>query len=409
MSKTQAWQASFYVKESSPYVSSTECHLTPVFGILLRISRCMGVAPVRLRWCRGNSLIEVSRELVVFQRLIMILSSILLFIGVGYDFISNNHVRVGTAIFTAALWITEICLGMSICLIRAFKAPGTVDRLIILLKQINKINHGLNHGVSKVRCLKFGKLKLSLYMIGTFLLRISDFIWFQLNVDNPLVVTLYACFYYQDLSVQIIQLELALVMAQMTSLVVGLNDHLHRLLQSISQNSDDVVNSKYRYLTIRQLAQYHEQICDMVKAVDEDSGPILLLSFMLVFLQLLITPYNLMAIVMHKRTELIIQQSCWSIFHLTSLLVLVEPCHWMQDQMDHTRYLLTRLARRSADGDERFFKELELFILQIQMKGAVIAPMGVFTISRSLVASIIGSVTTYLAIIIQMHDVNEML
>ncbi|XP_073951395.1 uncharacterized protein isoform X4 [Choristoneura fumiferana] len=296
MSKTQAWQASFYVKESSPYVSSTECHLTPVFGILLRISRCMGVAPVRLRWCRGNSLIEVSRELVVFQRLIMILSSILLFIGVGYDFISNNHVRVGTAIFTAALWITEICLGMSICLIRAFKAPGTVDRLIILLKQINKINHGLNHGVSKVRCLKFGKLKLSLYMIGTFLLRISDFIWFQLNVDNPLVVTLYACFYYQDLSVQIIQLELALVMAQMTSLVVGLNDHLHRLLQSISQNSDDVVNSKYRYLTIRQLAQYHEQICDMVKAVDEDSGPILLLSFMLVFLQLLITPYNLMAI-----------------------------------------------------------------------------------------------------------------
>ncbi|KAI8428855.1 hypothetical protein MSG28_007501 [Choristoneura fumiferana] len=226
MSKTQAWQASFYVKESSPYVSSTECHLTPVFGILLRISRCMGVAPVRLRWCRGNSLIEVSRELVVFQRLIMILST------------------------------------------------------------------------------------------------------------------------------------------------------------------DDVVNSKYRYLTIRQLAQYHEQICDMVKAVDEDSGPILLLSFMLVFLQLLITPYNLMAIVMHKRTELIIQQSCWSIFHLTSLLVLVEPCHWMQDQMDHTRYLLTRLARRSADGDERFFKELELFILQIQMKGAVIAPMGVFTISRSLVASI---------------------
>lgn len=57
----------------------------------------------------------------------------------------------------------------------------------------------------------------------------------------------------------------------------------------------DLINTKYGYLSIRQLAQYYVQICEMMKKLDEDSGPIVLLSFMLEFLHLMITPYNLLA------------------------------------------------------------------------------------------------------------------
>lgn len=57
----------------------------------------------------------------------------------------------------------------------------------------------------------------------------------------------------------------------------------------------DLINTKYGYLSIRQLAQYYVQICEMMKELDEDSGPTLLLSFMLEFLHLMITPYNLLA------------------------------------------------------------------------------------------------------------------
>lgn len=71
--------------------------------------------------------------------LISFFAGILLCIGVGFDFATNNHVRVGTAVFTAALWITEACIGIAICLIRATNASDTMDRLIILSKQMNKV------------------------------------------------------------------------------------------------------------------------------------------------------------------------------------------------------------------------------------------------------------------------------
>lgn len=61
---------------------------------------------------------------------------------------------------------------------------------------------------------------------------------FSLFLD--LVMALYICFYYESLTVKVIQLELAVLMAETTSLVTELNDHIERLLQSISKNCKHV-------------------------------------------------------------------------------------------------------------------------------------------------------------------------
>lgn len=74
---------------------------------------------------------------------------------------------------------------------------------------------------------------------------ISSALWFysynfSIFFISDIVVTLYACFYYQTLVVEIIQLELALVIAEMTALVAGVNNQLDRSLQSISQNCKSI-------------------------------------------------------------------------------------------------------------------------------------------------------------------------
>lgn len=64
---------------------------------------------------------------------------ITIIIGIACDFISKIHVRVGTTIFTSIMWIAEIFLVMFICLIKVITAPASTDRLMMQLKQMNKV------------------------------------------------------------------------------------------------------------------------------------------------------------------------------------------------------------------------------------------------------------------------------
>lgn len=56
--------------------------------------------------------------------------------------------------------------------------------------------------------------------------------------------------------------------------------------------------------------------------------------------------------------------------------------------MERTHDLLIRLARRVAQRHGRISNELNIFLLQVQMRGNSFTPMGVFKISRPLVATV---------------------
>ncbi|KAI8428853.1 hypothetical protein MSG28_007499 [Choristoneura fumiferana] len=48
-----------------------------------------------------------------------------------------------------------------------------------------------------------------------------------------------------------------------------------------------------------------------------------------------------------------ITQINWCVYHMLSVVIIVEPCHWAQDQMEHTHDLLIRLARQTGQRHGR--------------------------------------------------------
>ncbi|XP_063379564.1 gustatory receptor for sugar taste 43a-like [Cydia fagiglandana] len=128
---------------------------------------------------------------------------------------------------------------------------------------------------------------------------------------------------------------------------------------------------------------------------------------------LLVAPYNVIAATLctnckneQERYVSIGVHLNWCLLHLSHLVVLVEPCHWLLKQRERTSRLLSKLVCH-ADRCGLSRMTLDPFLLQTQMHNCTLAPCGVFTITRPLMASVLGGVTTYLIIIIQFQTITE--
>ncbi|XP_038217506.1 gustatory receptor for sugar taste 43a-like [Zerene cesonia] len=115
---------------------------------------------------------------------------------------------------------------------------------------------------------------------------------------------------------------------------------------------------------------------------------VLLQSF---FLHAIITPYNL--ITMYAETSsiyFIAIQVSWFCFHACNVVLIVEPCHQMQLEMDTTRELVSRLVRRS---DAALSRALQVFYRVLTLNQPVVAPLGVCVLGRPLVVSVCLHIT----------------
>ncbi|XP_047986479.1 uncharacterized protein LOC125226533 [Leguminivora glycinivorella] len=159
---------------------------------------------------------------------------------------------------------------------------------------------------------------------------------------------------------------------------------------------------------IQYINQCHGEICDIVGDINDNEGPFLLISFMYLFLQLLTMPQELIVNYGSSPTYEIIFRINTIFVTFLDVLVMVEPCQRLQDQMVRTRNLLVRLESHTQDEHCGLdWAQLDLFSLQAQLREAGISPMGVIAITRPTVASLIGGVVTFLVIVFQITNTSK--
>ncbi|XP_050353641.1 gustatory receptor for sugar taste 43a-like [Nymphalis io] len=99
----------------------------------------------------------------------------------------------------------------------------------------------------------------------------------------------------------------------------------------------------------------------------------------------------------------ILLQVCWCIYHMVSMLMVVEPCYQTQKEMDKTQVLVLYLLRCVSSTDP-LFVDVDIFCKQLHLDRPSYTPLGMCTISRPLIVTIIGAVMTYLVIIFQLRS-----
>ncbi|XP_017756033.1 PREDICTED: gustatory receptor for sugar taste 43a-like [Eufriesea mexicana] len=164
--------------------------------------------------------------------------------------------------------------------------------------------------------------------------------------------------------------------------------------------------SKMYVNSISELILVHSSLCDAVSLINSTFGVVILAVTVTCLLHLVITPYFLIlqAGEIHEWIFLVVQGG-WCIFHITRMLIIVQPSYFTIAEGKRTAVLVSQLLSCSFEANAR--RELEIFSLQLLHRPLEFSACGLFSLDRNLITSIAGVVTTYLVILIQFQNADD--
>ncbi|XP_031777853.1 gustatory receptor 3 isoform X1 [Nasonia vitripennis] len=207
---------------------------------------------------------------------------------------------------------------------------------------------------------------------------------------------------------------------------LAVTDTRRELTQSVSFLSTDMGQSKLRRSNkvsdfivsaegsggssdaINQLTTLHGMLCDIVINVNKAYGSAILMGTISCLIHLVITPYFLYNEIYSPNSSswyVLWMQVLWIVFHVYRLLLLVQPCYMVSVKARMTGALVSQALATKWNPEAT--KQLEIFSIQLLQRPIEFTACGLFYLDRGLVTSIVGSVTTYLVILVQFQNADD--
>ncbi|XP_072745372.1 gustatory receptor for sugar taste 43a-like [Anoplolepis gracilipes] len=139
--------------------------------------------------------------------------------------------------------------------------------------------------------------------------------------------------------------------------------------------------------SISKLVTVHGSLCDTISLINSAYGVVVLAVTITCLIHLIITPYFMIMETDGKREPLFfVVEVLWCIFHVSRLLMIVQPTYATRMQGKKTAILVSQLL--SASHDRKETKQLEIFSLQLLHRPLEFSVCGLFTLDRTLVTSV---------------------
>ncbi|XP_063368357.1 gustatory receptor for sugar taste 43a-like [Cydia amplana] len=355
----------------------------------------------------------------------------------------EQRIRIGETTMKMFVWCSDMLLMMMIASVAVYMAPKRMNHLVHVMDQLRQVSTELKINPS-ARSEKIKSITIVCISLWAATILIADFYSFLgplLDSKIWYIMCMYGPYYVGNLMGILVVLQWSCAVLAVHAAVVAVNDELATLrrakfeLEQTTALDDllrppkserntlvdcftkpaktpgDSMTLSQAQATIRRLALSHERISELMRQLNASNGVFLMFVLMSTFIRLVLTPYYLLERFDHDERilyELLLQIN-WSLFHVITLLLTIEPCHWTQEQRERTQVLLTHLIVHLAPKSERLSKELDQFAKQILLSNAKYMPLGVYALARPLMATILGGVTTYLVIIIQFQKISDQL
>ncbi|XP_063628604.1 gustatory receptor for sugar taste 43a-like [Cydia splendana] len=355
----------------------------------------------------------------------------------------GQRIRIGETTLKMFVWCSDMLLMMMIASVAVYMAPKRMNHLVHVLDQLRQVSGELKINPS-ARSERTKTITIVCIPLWAASILIADFYSFlRPLLDGKIwyIMCMYGPYYVGNLMGVLVLLQWSCAVLAVHAAVVAVNDELATLrrakfeLESTTALEDllrppkserntlvdcftkpaktpgDSMTLSQAQATIRRLALTHERTSELTRQLNASNGVFLMFVLMSTFIRLVLTPYYLLQRFDHDERiiyELLLQIN-WSLFHVVTLLLTIEPCHWTQEQRERTQILLSHLIVHLAPKCERLSKELDQFAKQILLSNAKYMPLGVYALARPLMATILGGVTTYLVIIIQFQKISDQL
>ncbi|KAF9810585.1 hypothetical protein SFRURICE_021038 [Spodoptera frugiperda] len=224
--------------------------------------------------------------------------------------------------------------------------------------------------------------------------------------DRVLVTSCMYIFYNISTAVQqVILLTFSETATAVYTSLLSLNNCLKTLLEQIVHESQPRPHPHPLPIMIRRLGLLYCSLCDVVRHVNDSYGTVLVAMLLCLLLHLVITPYHVITNIFNKsrsdRSSPTLQLN-WVVLHFINLLLIIEPCHRTHEEMRRTRHLISQMLRHTTTDNNGLLSELQIFYQHLSLNEVSYAPLKMFPLDRTLIVTILGSITTYLVVVVQL-------
>ena len=166
------------------------------------------------------------------------------------------------------------------------------------------------------------------------------------------------------------------------------SDYFFQLVTVEPQPVKKLVTENKSYVnSISELRWIHSSLCDTVSLTNNTFGAVILTVTVTCLLHLIITPYFLIVQAGEKHEWIFLfVQVGWCIFHVTRMLMIVQPSYSTVAEGKKTAILVSQLLSSTFETDTR--RELEIFSLQLLHRPIEFSACGLFPLDRTLITSV---------------------
>ncbi|KAG6455319.1 hypothetical protein O3G_MSEX009161 [Manduca sexta] len=368
---------------------------------MFQISSLFGLAPLRFKPHEKGFSVSLSSAMCVYSYILVTLLVILAVFGmvaeiqVGVEFSVRMTSRITQVVSTGDMLVVVVtaCAGV-------YGAPKRMRIMLGFMEKVASVDNSIGCQYSGLTERKLCAILLAILIFFTVLIA-DDFCFYALQatkVDRELDLP-------RCPPLNIYAIRVSPVVSQRSANVSLLVDSMPTKESTVIIKR--IVSGEPRLVVapceaIRRLAVLYGTLCEVVHSIDDSYGLPLIVIIISTLLHLIITPYFLIMelIVSTNRIHFLVLQFLWCGTHMLRMFVLVEPCHYTANEGKRTESLICRLMT-STPSNGVLPSRLELFSRQLMLQSVNYSPMGMCTLDRPLVASVIGAVTTYLVILIQ--------
>ncbi|XP_059054013.1 gustatory receptor for sugar taste 43a-like [Achroia grisella] len=437
-------------------VRPTHCVVAGAHALVLRVSSIFGLAPLRFEPCGSGFSVSISNAMCIYSYILVTVLVVLTISGLVAEI--NVGLELAVRMSSTTSQVVSMCDILIVVLTAGAGVYGAPKRMRSMLKFMNSIasvdtSIGGKYTQATERKVRAVLLAILIYF---FVLLIDDlcfYVVYAKKVGRQWNVLLnYIGFYVLWYMVMILELQFAFTALSVRARFQAINDALVLTVKNtsipmsavektrspaslnifaISVTSADSQRIRNVNLTMdtheseptvivsksvagesrlmvsaskatHQLSMLHGALCDVVHRIDSSYGLPVIVILMSTLLHLIVTPYFLIMelIVYTNRLHFLVLQFLWCFTHLLRLVIIVEPCHYTIIEGKRTQSLVSRLMSLAPSTGE-LSTRLVVFCRQLMLQAVSYMPMGMCTLDRPLVASILGAVTTYLVILIQ--------
>ncbi|XP_045770246.1 uncharacterized protein LOC123870828 [Maniola jurtina] len=145
--------------------------------------------------------------------------------------------------------------------------------------------------------------------------------------------------------------------------------------------------------------------CEVMRDLNDTENIFLLVHVVVITMYLVITLNNLIqaaCCITDLKYVLIATECVWFACHTLRIVLIVQPCHRIQEELSQTKMLVARIMCEVIHEADPLFDEMDNFFKLLHLNDVSISVMGIFSLGRSTISTIIGGATTLYVVLLEL-------